>query len=241
MEAQVERCPICTSHSATVAAPNGYLLCATCGNRYRFKFHTRESLAQWMHGFALSGMYDATKREARRIKAKGWYDTFISTCGEPAVKNAWDIGCACGFSLTPFYGDGWSVGGNDLSKGQIERARTDMGGQFFNGYFEDVPESMIGNVSLFIFWNSLEHLHSPNETFAALRKVSTSPHYVFIEVPTKTDEQMVAHNEGPHSVEFTPVGLRRFLDGNGYKVVYWKEFKPGNGEADYTVCIGKAQ
>lgn len=145
-----------------------------------------------------------------------------------------DIGCAGGGFLIQAKRAGYDVAGVEPNSRMAELARSKTQARIITGSFADglFPQASFDVVHL---GDVLEHLPDPQGALRAIRRILTARGLVVVEQPLTYNASLFnlflracmlfkrkrySGNPPAHLWEFSPLTLRRFLEKNGYSVLW---------------------
>lgn len=138
----------------------------------------------------------------------------------------YDVGAAAGFFMKAAQDAGWEVYGNEISVSAIEWAKQHYGLSIDYGMLEDVAPSEDAFDAV-VLWNTLEHVWWPDETLDLCKRMLRVGGLLFIEVPTKNEQEIIDDYEAPHLTEFGKDNLREYVERIGFETLEWMVFDEG--------------
>ena len=153
------------------------------------------------------------------------YRLIANTLGREAFR-IFDIGCGSGLRMQVFRGRGCEVGGNEISKANVENARKLLGDCVCEGMIEDIDagENEFDVVSMFAL---IEHVVDPASTMVSARKLLKDDGLLVVQAPVVDSIQYAMLSRRAASVREMPrhvfipsvKGLVSLAQERGYSLV----------------------
>jgi len=217
-------CPICNRELNTPLHP-GFLLCPNCQVAVRVSGTLAKEpdrlgvySTDYVEGHSNNPIaHDIAKHTARVVGSV-----------LPKGATVLDIGCSSGLLVDRLARAGYEAFGIDWSEPAIEFARKSKNGSFLAANVDDLAPELLGfKLDLVVASHILEHLENPHEFLQSAREIMEPDGYLVIVVPNfawynpnSIYRSVSVLFDPEHVVGYSPKGLRKLLDANGYRVEF---------------------
>jgi len=164
-----------------------------------------------------------------RILERLYQNHFPNTSSKACL----DIGCGEGFQSNYFFDKGWDITCCDYSDFGLKQHHPHLVQNLIMGDFETIMKNLIKTndmYSIILLKNVLEHVLSPENTIAEIKKIMNKNTYLFIDVPNDYSifQKYLSDNGYTENTWFCPPqhlhyfqfkSLKSFLEAQGLEVV----------------------
>lgn len=222
-------CPVCRAQRGDLFCLHEnvrFVRCAGCGSLYQRDPPDWDRIQRiYQEEYHLRRGHSANPAiESAKIATVSAYLRRLERLNPPG-RELLEIGCSSGAGLTAAVQRGWSASGVEVSELSAAAARARLGVKAVHtGSMEDAPwpAGSFDAVSLF---DVIEHIEPPAPTLAAIRRVLRPGGLVLMVTPNAASwSARMMRGRWPHLfvehvVIFSPGGMRRLLEQQGFQVL----------------------
>jgi SAM-dependent methyltransferase len=228
----ISRCPLCGGTSVRVIERCGDVrteLCAQCDVAYLSPVPSLPELGDHYD----EGYYRDWITSQQRARRRLWRQRLALVRARRAGGDLLDVGCGDGNFLEAAQDTGFLCAGTELSEYAAERVRRRLRIPVMTGPICAI-EWPVASFDVVTMWHVLEHLTDPRGDLAIVHRLLRPGGLLFIAVPNRLSTifngvyRMIKGSPPPfytpderelHLFHFTPDGLRRLLEGRGFRVM----------------------